>query len=423
MATIERTPSGRVLFTEEMKKEYTILAPQMAPIHFELLKPIFATEGYKFELLDTSNYDLIHEGLKYVHNDTCIPALLVIGQLIDAVKNGGYNVHKIALIISQTGGGCRASNYIHLLRQALEKAGYGFIPVISMSPGIEKNPGFKLDLSFLWTPGRKAINALFIGDMMMQLINEVKPYEVNKGDTEKMHQKWNKIFSDFYTNKYSRKWKKHRKLIKEMASDFGNIKVDRSVKKPRVGVVGEIYVKYSPLGNNNLEALLEAEGCEVVVPAIMDFAIMKMDYRAYEVDLYGGKWFKKFAIKKLIKTFEKRKSYIGSAITPHGFHKPVKFEKLISLVEGYVDRGNRMGEGWLLTAEMLELIEAGAPNIVCTQPFGCLPNHISGKGMFKKIKQNHPEANIVPIDYDASSSEVNQVNRIKLMVSNAYRNL
>ncbi len=423
MATIERTPSGRVLFTEEMKKEYTILAPQMAPIHFELLKPIFKTNGYKFELLETSNYDLIHEGLKYVHNDTCIPALLVIGQMIDAIKNGGYNVHKVALIISQTGGGCRASNYIHLLRQALEKAGYGFIPVISLSPGIEKNPGFKMNLPFLWNTGRKAINALFIGDMLMQLINEVKPYEVNKGDTEKMHKKWNKIFSEFYAHKYSRKWKKHRKLIREMADDFAAIKVDRSVKKPRVGVVGEIYVKYSPLGNNNLEALLEAEGCEIVVPPIMDFAIMKMDYRAYEVDLYGGKWIKKYLINKFIKMFEKRKTFIGNAITPHGFHRPVTFKKLTSLVEGYVDRGNRMGEGWLLTAEMLELIEAGAPNIVCTQPFGCLPNHISGKGMFKKIKKNHPEANIVPIDYDASSSEVNQVNRIKLMVSNAYRNL
>ncbi len=423
MAKIERTPSGRVLFTEEMKKEYTILAPQMAPIHFELLKPIFNANGYKFELLETSNYDLIHEGLKYVHNDTCIPALLVIGQMIDAVKNGGYDVHKIALIISQTGGGCRASNYIHLLRQALAKAGYDFIPVISLSPGIEKNPGFKMNLPMLLTTGRKAINALFIGDMLMQLINEVKPYEVNKGDTERVHQKWVKILSEFYTKSNSRKWKKHKKLIKGIAQDFANIKVDRSVKKPRVGVVGEIYVKYSPLGNNNLEALLEAEGCEVVVPSIMDFAIMKMDYRAYEVDLYGGKWFKKYLINKFIKMFEKRKAYIGNTIAPHGFHRPVTFKKLLSLVEGYVDRGNRMGEGWLLTAEMLELIEAGAPNIVCTQPFGCLPNHISGKGMLKKIKSNHPEANIVPIDYDASSSEVNQINRIKLMVSNAYRNL
>lgn len=420
MAKLIYDDNGRLIFTEEMKKDYTILAPQMAPMHFDLIKDVFQTEGYKFEVLENSNYDLIHEGLKYVHNDTCIPALLVIGQMIDALKTGKYDLNKTALIITQTGGGCRASNYIHLLRKALKKAGMEQIPVISLNPGgLESNPGFKVNLKMI----KKAFFAIFLGDLFMQLVNATKPYEINKGDTLKLYDKWNKKLKKLMRTKEASRWKNIYPHIQVLVKEFDNIPVDKSKKLPKVGIVGEIYVKYSPLGNNNLESMLESEGCEIVVPPIIDFFTFKLDYRQLEVDLYGGKFLKKFGVRRIIGYIEKKKRLIGKAMEGTKYHKPTPFEHLIELADGYAGRGNRMGEGWLLTAEMLELIESGAPNIVCTQPFGCLPNHISGKGMFKKIKQNHPEANIVPIDYDASASEINQINRIKLMISNAYRNL
>ncbi len=419
MAELKYDEYGRLLFTEKMKKEYTILAPQMAPIHFDLIKEAFLHEGYNFEILQNSNYDLIHEGLKYVHNDTCIPALLVIGQMIDGIKNGNYDVNKIALIITQTGGGCRASNYIHLLRQALSKAGMSQVPVISLSPGLEKNPGFKLSLSL----GRKAINALYLGDVLMQLINESKPYEVRKGSTIELYNTINSELQLDMHKKSSKKWSWCESRIKDIVERFDSLDVDKSVKKPKVGVVGEIYVKYSPLGNNNLEAFLEDEGVEIIVPPMIDFMIFKMDYRRLEVDLYGGKRKKKILVNLGISWFESKKNKINKYLSKSKFREMASFDHLMELVKDYSHRGNRMGEGWLLTAEMLELIEIGCPNIVCCQPFGCLPNHISGKGMFKKIKSNHPEANIVPIDYDASSSEVNQINRIKLMLTNAYKNL
>ncbi len=419
MAELLRDENGRIIFTEQMRKEYTLFAPQMAPYHFEFFEDIFNNSGYNVKVLQNDNHQLIHEGMKYVHNDTCVPALFVIGQFIDAIKNEGYDDKKIALIITQTGGGCRASNYIHLLRKALEKSGYAHIPVVSLNISkLEKNPGFKLTLNLTM----KLLYALILGDLFMQLTNEVKPYEINKGDTLKMYKKWNEICRVEFIKKKT-KWKKIESLIAKIVEDYKTIPVDKSVIKPKVGIVGEIYVKYSPLGNNNLEKLLEEEGCEVVTPPLMDFFMFKMDYRAYEVDLYGGKKIKKAVVKYFMNMFEKKRDVIREHLGRNGFHVPVSFEHLRSLIDGYSDRGNRMGEGWLLTAEMIELIKTGVPNIVCTQPFGCLPNHISGKGMMKLIKQNFPESNIIPIDYDTSASEINQVNRIKLMVANAYRNL
>ncbi len=419
MAKLEYDENGRLLFTKEMQQEYTILAPQMAAYHFEFFESIFKAEGYKFKVLKTANHQLIHEGMKYVHNDTCVPALFVIGQFIDAIKNGGYDDKKVALMITQTGGGCRASNYIHLLRKALKKCGYEHVPVVSFNvSNLEENPGFKLDIKLTL----KLMYSAIVGDVLMQLANEVVPYEINKGDTDTLLEKWNeKLRQEFSKPKV--KWKIMKKQIALLVKDFEAIPVDKSVKKPKIGVVGEIYVKFSPLGNNNLEQFLKDQGCEVVVPSLMDFVMYTVSSMVYDIDNYGGSKIKKAVLKYVNKNIEKKRDFIRKQLLKTKFHVPIRFEDLKELAKGYTSQGNHMGEGWLLTAEMVELIKMGVPNIVCTQPFGCLPNHISGKGMMKRLKEVYPDSNIVPIDFDTSASEINQVNRIKLMIANAERNL
>lgn len=417
MAELQYNEDGRLLFTEEMRKEYTILVPQMAPFHFDLLVETLNQEGFKSELLDNVGPNLVSEGLKYVHNDSCYPALLVIGQVLDAIKNKGYDKDKIAVIITQTGGGCRASNYIHLLRAALKKTGLAQVPVISLNISkLEANPGFKPSIKFWF----KAIWSVFYGDLMLQLYNEVMPYEINKGETDALVAKWKQKIMHSYKHDSVLNSKAYKKNTKKMVSDFANIAVTGN-KLPKVGIVGEIYVKFSAIGNNNLEDFLRGEQVEVVVPPLMDFILFKLDYRALEVDWYGGKAIKKHAVHFMINYIEKVRDYSRDILAKAGFSRPIEFDKLKGLVKGIVSRGNRMGEGWLLTAEMIELIKHDAPNIVCAQPFGCLPNHISGKGSMKIIKENYPQANIVAIDYDPGASAVNQRNRIKLMLSNIKR--
>jgi len=416
MAKLIYDETGRLLFTEEMKRDYTLLMPQMLPVHFAMLQRILQMDGFKVDMLNTHHRGIVDEGLKYVHNDTCYPALLVIGQLIDAVKRGGYDPHQIGLLITQTGGGCRASNYIHLLRKALEKAGLEFIPVVSVNlSGLEKNPGFKLSLAFL----RKAVFTMMYGDLIVLLANQVRPYEVEPGSTDAM--------MDTCETRILNEIKEGRGLsFKSMQADFDTIITDFNTiavagqPKPRVGVVGEIYIKYSPLGNNNLESFLLAEGAEPVVPGLTDFIIFKIYNRDVDVDLYGGKWIKQ-KIARIFKNYvEKCQHAMIDAIKKHGrFRAPEPFEHLHSLVKGYLGDGNKMGEGWLLTAEMLELIHSGTNSIVCTQPFGCLPNHIVGKGMIRRIKDDYPWSNIVAIDYDPGATKINQENRIKLMLANA----
>ncbi|MBP1758061.1 MAG: Activator of (R)-2-hydroxyglutaryl-CoA dehydratase [Firmicutes bacterium] len=418
MATLCYDSSGRLLFTEEMKKEYTIFMPQMLPIHFEMFRQILELEGYRVVQLNNSGQAVVDEGLKYVHNDTCYPALLVIGQFIDAIKNSGYDPHKIALFITQTGGGCRASNYIHLLRKALEKAGMPYIPVVSISFGVEKNPGFKLTIPLL----RRMVYAMMYGDLIMNIANQVRPYEVNAGDTDALVAHWQqKLVDGFQAGQFMRR-KYMRALFDKLCQEFSVIPVTGE-EKIRVGVVGEIYVKYSPLGNNNLEQFLLAEGVEPVVPGLTDFIIFKIYNREVDVDIYGGS-----AIKRLVVRFMKRyveycqQDMINALKRSDRFRAPGPFSELQKLAKDYLGPGNKMGEGWLLTAEMLELIHTGTPNIVCAQPFGCLPNHIVGKGMIRKIKDNIPTSNIVSIDYDPGATRINQENRIKLMLSNAKRN-
>ena len=415
MAELVYDKTGRLLFTEEMKKEYTLLMPQMLPVHFAMMARLLETEGYQVEMLTTSGKSIVEAGQKYVHNDTCYPALLVIGQLIDAIQSGKYDVHKVGLLITQTGGGCRASNYIHLLRKALKKAGLEFVPVVSVNlSGLEKNPGFKLTLPFI----RKAVFAMMYGDIIVQTSNQVRPYEVKPGQTDETIEACMVRLLEGMNRGKGLSYESMKENFKWIVQAFRDVPV-QGEPKVRVGVVGEIYIKYSPLGNNNLEQFLLSEGAEPVVPGLTDFIIFKINNREVDVDLYGGKWVKKKACQIFENYVKKCQRAMIEAMSAGGFRAPGTFDDLRRLIQGYLGEGNKMGEGWLLTAEMLELIHSGTPNIVCTQPFGCLPNHIVGKGMIRKLKDDYPFSNIVAIDYDPGATKINQENRIKLMLANA----
>ena len=408
----------RVVFTEEMKKTHTILIPTMLPIHFNMMVQIMRQNGYKAELLTNDSHAVIDQGLRNVHNDTCYPALLVIGQMIDALESGRYDLDKVALLITQTGGGCRASNYIHLLRKALVKSGYGKIPVISLSfTGLESNPGFKITLPM----GIQLVNAVFLGDLLTDLQNQCRPYEIEPGETAKKVEKWENYLCTqlgrvkFVPRSLVRSW------YKAMIEDFASIPRKKE-KKVLVGVVGEIYVKYSPLGNNNLENFLLQEGAEVVVPGLMGFCLYCVYNTLEDRKLYGGNAAKTYAFKIAYDYLVKREKEVIETVKKEGTFRPsAYFPDEVKMADGYIHRGVKMGEGWLLTAEIVSLVHEGVPNIVCTQPFGCLPNHIVGKGMIRTIKEKNPEANIVAVDYDPGASAVNQQNRIKLMLANAQK--
>jgi len=407
----------RLLFTKEMKEEYTILIPSMAPYHFEFFMHLLESEGFKAEILKNTSFDLIHEGMKYTHNDICVPAMLVIGQFINAIKEGKYDVHKIAVMMTQTGGGCRASNYVSLIRKAFQKAGYGFIPIISVNAsGMEKNPGFQVTTKILF----KLINALIFGDLLMQLVNETKPYEQKEGHTMEVYQLVASELNDYFYDHPLRVFFQPNALIKKAIKQFADIPVVDK-RKPVVGVVGEIYVKYSPLGNNNLEQILQSEGCEVLTPNMLDFFMYSFDSTVHDIKKYGGSKRQALLFFFLNNFIEYRRNKVRRRLKDTRFRVPKTFKHVKSLAKGFIDYGTHVGEGWLLTAEMIELIKIGVPNIVCTQPFGCLPNHIAGKGMIKKLKTHYPSANIVTIDYDTSATEINQLNRIKLMISNAMQ--
>lgn len=420
MAELKRDKTGRILFTKEMKQEYTILCPQMAEIHFSLIINVFRNCGYNMVLLKNDGPNVVHEGLKYVHNDTCYPALLVIGQFMDALKSGKYDLDRTALIITQTGGGCRASNYIHLLRKALRRAGMENIPVVSLNlSGLESNPGFSLTLPML----RRLIAGLVYGDLLMLLDNQVKPYELKKGESAALVQKWIEELTAQFNRDEGYSLKQQKGNLEKIAAEFAAIPVHR-VPKVRVGIVGEIFVKYSPLGNNQLEQFLAEQDCEVNVPGLLNFMLFKVDNRMEDIKLYGGNPVKFRVVKAMMDYLVKMQELLIAAVkTQPCFEAPMNYAHTKALVKDVIGYGNKMGEGWLLTAEMLELVECGFENIVCTQPFGCLPNHICGKGMIRRIKEIDNRANIVPIDYDPSATRVNQENRIKLMLAVARESL
>ena len=404
------------IFTKEMKKTHTILLPMMLPVHFKLMEQILKQYGYHTELLYNDSHSVVDEGLKNVHNDTCYPALLVIGQFIDALNSGKYDPNKVALMITQTGGGCRASNYIYLLRKALKKSGYENVPVISLNVGgLDESPGFKITVPLMV----KFVYAMVVGDFLMLLKNQCQPYEKNKGETERTVKKWTDRILKEWKGKKIVSYKKIKRLYPKILDDFASIPMSNQ-KKIRVGIVGEIYVKYSPMGNNHLEDFLRSEGAEVVVPGLMDFCLYCI-YNGIEThNLYGGNPLPSWGSKIAYQFFVKKQKDMIDAINQQGvFDPPMAFDHTKELAKNYIHHGVKMGEGWLLTVEMAELITKGVNNIVCTQPFGCLPNHIVGKGMINEIKAKHPNANIVAIDYDPGASEVNQQNRIKMMLANA----
>lgn len=408
-------------FTKEMVKTHTILLPTMLPIHFRLFEKALISLGYKTRLLTNTGDEIKQIGLEYVHNDTCYPALLVIGQFIDALNNMSEDErHKVALLITQTGGGCRASNYIFLLRKALKKAHYDYVPVISLNvtKGLERDNGFKLSL----TMAIRLAAALTYGDMLMYMRNKVLPYEINKGDSDKVVTKWvDKIGEDFL-NKKGTSFKTIKTYVNEIAKDFDDIQIN-NVVKPKVGIVGEIYIKYSSLGNNDLENFLINEGAEIMVPGLYGFMFYCLYNTLYDQKLYKVSKLKVWAFKKVIKLLERRENAMIEAISHTKYTPMNKFDKTKDYSEGVLNHATKMGEGWLLTAEMVELVCLGYKNILCAQPFGCLPNHICGKGVMKKIKGMYQDANIIAIDYDPSATRVNQENRIKLMLAIARENL
>lgn len=403
----------KVEFTKEMKKEYTILAPQMAPIHFEIMESCLEAEGYKFEFLKTVDSNVIDEGLKYVNNDACYPSITVVGQMMDAIKSGKYDTDKLALLMSQTGGACRASNYVGFIRKALKEAGYENIPVIALSAqGIETNPGFTITPKLLY----KLAYGLIYGDLVMRLSNATRPYEIEKGSTDKLKDEWIEKCRIHVMKPNMSEFKRN---IDKMIEDFENLPTDDTKVVPKVGIVGEILVKYLPEANNNLQEILEAEGTEVVMPDLTDFVMYCLRNATHKNTLLSKGKLMSHISNLGVKYIEYFRDYARKSLEKSKFTAPLYVEQLEAMAEPIVSLGNQYGEGWLLTAEMIELIEDGANNIVCIQPFGCLPNHITGKGVIKKIREIHPEANIIPIDYDPGASEVNQVNRIKLMLSQA----
>ena len=398
-----------------MKKDYTILVPNMLPMHFKLISKVLHNYGLNTEILMTEGQEIKDIGLKYCHNDTCYPAILVIGQFIEALQSGRYDTDKVALIMFQTGGGCRASNYINLIRKAVAKAGYPHVPVISFSfSGIEHHPGFKLSLGMI----HRMMYAVLYGDLLMLLKNQCEPYEIKKGESAKKADEWTDRLANEMTSgriSYRKVKENYRKIIR----DFYDIPRE-AVKKTRVGVVGEIFVKYAPFANNNLVDFLVSEGAEVTVPGLLDFCLYCVYNSIVDRKLYGHKKLTYGAYKIVFRFLVNKQADMIRIIEENSdFDPPTPFEHTISLVDGYIGLGTKMGEGWLLTAEMLELADKGVPNIVCAQPFGCLPNHICGKGIMKPLKERNPNINIVAIDYDAGATAVNQENRIKLMLANS----
>ncbi len=417
--TIRSSAITKVQFTEEMRKDYTILCPQMSPIHFDILEPAFNACGYHFEVLSNDNRHAVDVGLKFVNNDACYPSLMVVGQIMDALLSGKYDLNKVAVIMTQTGGGCRATNYVGFIRRALEKAGMPQIPVISLNlGGIETNPGFHMNLELLM---RAAYGAVF-GDIFMRCIYRMRPYEKEKGSVKALHQKWLKRCQEFVSAKHMNFFT-FQKMCRQIVEEFDAVPITDEVK-PRVGIVGEILVKFAPAANNHLVELLESEGAEAVVPDLLDFMLYCFYNQIYKAQELGTS--KKTALISRIgiNALEFLRSSASKALSRSQHFTPAtSIYETVENAKSIVSIGNQTGEGWFLTGEMIELIHGGVNNIVCTQPFACLPNHVVGKGVIKELRKQYPLSNIVAIDYDPGASEVNQLNRIKLMLSTAQKNL
>lgn len=407
----------RIVFTEEMKEKHTILCPQMSPIHFQFLEQAIASSGYKIVVLPSVDKNAVDEGLKYVNNDACYPSIIVVGQMIEALKSEKYDLNNTSVMISQTGGGCRATNYIGFIRKALKDAGFGQVPVISISAqGLETNPGFKYSIAML----NKCAIALVYGDLLMRVLYKVRPYEKIPGSANELYEKWVEKCKKSCRNGKHRQFKSN---VWNIVHDFDELEIT-NVKKPKVGLVGEILVKFHPTANNNIVDIVESEGAEAVMPDLIDFLLYSAYDSTFKYKYLAGKRKDKILSNLLIEIIEFYRKDMKKALKASSrFEPPKSIQELAAGVNGIVSLGNQTGEGWFLTAEMVELIESGTENVVCMQPFACLPNHVTGKGMIKELKRRYSYANIAAIDYDPGASEVNQLNRIKLMLSTAFKNL
>ncbi len=410
---------NRVLFTKEMRRDYTILCPQMSPIHFELLEPAVRSLGYRVEILQNHDRSAVDVGLQYVNNDACYPSLIVIGQIMGALLSGKYDLDRTAIIMTQTGGGCRASNYIGFIRRALEKAGMSQIPVISLNlNGMETNPGFTFTPALII----KALQALVYGDIFMRVVYRTRPYEAEAGSVNRLHETWKQRCIRSLSRRVPSMVEFSRN-VKGIIRDFDQIPL-LDVRKPRVGIVGEILVKFSPLANNQIIDLLEREGAEAVMPDLIDFFLYCFYNSNFGADNLGKKSSTARLCNLAISVVEYLRGTARKAFEKSSrFNPPSHIQDLADMAKDFVSLGNQTGEGWFLTGEMLELIHSGVANIVCTQPFGCLPNHIVGKGVIKELRRAYPNSNIIAVDYDPGASEVNQLNRIKLMLATAQKRL
>lgn len=411
----------RVVFTEKMRSEHTLLMPQMAPIHFALIEAAALRSGYRIRLLPKVRPEAVELGLRYVNNDACYPALLVIGQLLDALRSGEFDPNNTSVLITQTGGMCRATNYVGLLRKGLADAGFGHVPIVALSTqGIETNPGFR------YTPAliNRIIQAVLLGDLLQTVLLRVRPYEVTPGSADALYQRWETAIREFFTcGGYSPSLQRHltyRKIARQVVADFVALP-RRPGRRDRVGIVGEILVKFHPDANNEVIRVVEAEGCEAVVPGLAAFILNGMATADWNWQTYGIKTGRRG--RNLVRRFLEwyQRPVVDALTEGRIFDAPIPIMELADKASQVVSLGNQAGEGWLLTAEMVELIETGTPNIICTQPFACLPNHVTGKGVFRELRRRYPQANIVGVDYDPGASAVNQLNRIKLMISAARR--
>ena len=396
---------------------YTILAPQMSPIHFDIMEPVFSRYGFHLEVLKNDDRNAIDTGLRYVNNDACFPSITVVGQLMDAVLSGKYDTDRLALIMTQTGGCCRASNYVGFIRRALDKAGLGHIPVISLNAsGLEHNEGFRLPLPMVLAAGKAAI----YGDLFMRCLYRVRPYEAEPGSADALHRVWREKCIDSLVNPKSPYT--YPALCRGIVEAFDAFPIREELTKPRVGIVGEILVKYMPLANNHLVELLEREGAEAVVPDLMDFMNYSLYNNVYRHEYLGTSWKSSAASRAAIAAIRAlRMPAIRALEKSRRFEAPLPIAQVAQLASPFLSIGNQYGEGWFLTGEMVELLRAGVDNIVCIQPFACLPNHVVGKGVIKALRSVYPQANIAAVDYDPGASEVNQLNRIKLLLAAARR--
>ena len=401
---------------EEYKSTHKILIPDMLPWHFAIIEGLLKQEGYDVEILKNSSRTVIDEGLKHVHNDTCYPCLCVVGQYIDALKSGKYDPDRTAVLISQSGGGCRASNYIPLIRKALKNE-FPNVPVISLNfSGLEKDSSFKVGLKLLL----KLAYAVFYGDTLMWCYNQTRPYEVTEGDCDRARDELVRYITDSFS---TRRYKKFKEINNRIIRRFADIE-RRKERKVKVGIVGEIYVKYAYLGNNHLEEFLLSEDCEPVVPALMDFLLYCVVNNINDGYYYGRKGIKWLIYKLVYRLIYGKQKQVIKLFAEDGTFEPLHdFEHLRRCADKVINQGVKMGEGWLIPAEMAALAETGVENIVCAQPFGCLPNHIAGKGVIRTLKNMYRDENVVAVDYDPSATKVNQENRIKLMLATARENL